>query len=146
LSAGGCSIVLRRFTGPLADELAILCRPDGGSRPAAEQAEAAYSTMAEAISAQRASFHDSPARRSSCATSARPAGVLAARARVLADLGGADGAPRPRSSSKRPSMVGAAFELSRRPSCRAIEARGRCATSSRADRAVARDAPDQVPG
>ncbi|MEW6271856.1 MAG: hypothetical protein AB1689_21445, partial [Thermodesulfobacteriota bacterium] len=58
MPAESCSTVLRRFSGPQADELAILCRPDGGARGAAEQADGAYRALADALAASRASFAD----------------------------------------------------------------------------------------
>lgn len=48
--------VLRCFAGPQADELAILCRPEGPAQDTAGQAEAAYRALAEQLDAHQTSF------------------------------------------------------------------------------------------
>ena len=104
--------VLRRFTGPEADELAILCRPEGRSADTVHQAEAAYLALAKQLAAHQSSFrdvtsetlllrdikHDLPR-------------VLDIRTRVLADLGQGACAPLPAFIQQAPFGEGASFEL-----------------------------------
>lgn len=112
MSSRGCSTAVRRFSGPEADEIAILCRPDGGRRSAAEQAEGAYRALADALAAHRTSFRD-VAREMLFLRDIRhelPL-VLGARTRVLAELGQAACAPLPAFIQQAPLDRRAAFEL-----------------------------------
>ena len=113
LQPAASSTVLRRFAGPEADELAILCRPEGRSPDPVHQAEAAYRALAELLATHQGSFcdltsetlflrdvrHELPL-------------VLGARTRVLADLGQSAGAPPPTFIQQPPVSQGASFELS----------------------------------
>lgn len=109
---GACSIALRRFIGPEADELAILCRPQVRSADAVRQAEAVYRALAARLAAERSSFRDLTVE----TLFLRDIGsdlplVLDARARILAELGlSADAAP-PSFIQQAPLEPGAAIEL-----------------------------------
>ena len=48
------SIAVRRFSGPVADELFVQCRPDGSISDAAGQAEALYEALLEALASEGA--------------------------------------------------------------------------------------------
>lgn len=112
MSAGDCSTVLRRFTGPVAEELAILCRPEDRARDAARQADAAYRALADALSAQRASFADVATETLFLRDIRRDLPVvLAARERVLSELGRVADAPLPAFLEQAPIDERAAFEL-----------------------------------
>jgi enamine deaminase RidA (YjgF/YER057c/UK114 family) len=58
VSADDCSTLLRRFHGPVADEIAILSRPQVGSPDPRRQAEAAYGKLRDDLVAHGASFED----------------------------------------------------------------------------------------
>jgi enamine deaminase RidA (YjgF/YER057c/UK114 family) len=112
VSAGDCLTVLRRFTGPSADEISILCRPNGHAADAAAQAEAAYRALADALTASRASFDDVAVESLFVRDIRRELPlVLGGRARVLADLRQTDGAPLPGFIGQPPVDGGVAFEL-----------------------------------
>jgi len=110
--ASACPITFRRFFGPHANELAILCRPEGRSPDPVRQAEAAYRALAELLATHQTSFldltgetlflrdvrHELPL-------------VLGARTRVLADLGQSADAPPPAFIQQAPVDQRAAFEL-----------------------------------
>lgn len=108
-----CSTVLRRFAGPEASELAILCRPDARSPDTVDQAEAAYRALAALLSTHQASFRDL-----TCETlflrdvRCELPLVLDARTRVLAELGQSAGAPLPAFIQQGPIDEGVSFELS----------------------------------
>ncbi|MDG2304542.1 MAG: hypothetical protein P8R42_07765 [Candidatus Binatia bacterium] len=111
MSAGDCSTALQRFTGPEADEVAVLCRPDHEQNPA-EQARVAYRALAENLSGQGASFRDL----SGETLFVRDAGrdlplILEARSKVLGELGQAGDAPRPVVIGQAPLEAPAALEL-----------------------------------
>jgi enamine deaminase RidA (YjgF/YER057c/UK114 family) len=109
--AEDCSTVLRPFAGPEAEEIAIVCRPHG-SRDAAAQAGAAYRALADALAAQGASFRDLTAESLFLRDIHRDLPpLLEARARVLADLGQVDQAPRPALIQQPPLDSAAAFTL-----------------------------------
>jgi enamine deaminase RidA (YjgF/YER057c/UK114 family) len=109
---GACSTSLRRFDGPEADELTVLCRPDGGLPDTLHQAEAAYRALAALLAANQSSFRDL-----TCETLfVRHAGrelpqVLDARTRVLADIGQSACAPLPAFIQQGSVDEGARFEL-----------------------------------
>jgi enamine deaminase RidA (YjgF/YER057c/UK114 family) len=105
--------VLRRFAGPEANELAILCRPDGGSPDTIHQAEAAYWGLAGLLTAQQASFRDLAGETLFLRDVRRDlAPVLDVRARVLADIGQSAWAPRPAFIQQAPIAQGVSFEVS----------------------------------
>src|SRR5262245_44141315 len=54
LQAGSASIALRRFSGPMADELFIQCRPGEGISDAARQAEALYEALLATLASEGA--------------------------------------------------------------------------------------------
>ena len=109
---GACSTVLRRFAGPVADELAIRCRPEGRSPDAVHQAEAAYRELAVLLAAHQASFRDLTCETLFVRDVRRDLPrVLGARTRVLADLGQNAGAPAPAFIQQAPIDQGASFEL-----------------------------------
>jgi len=109
----GCSTVLRRFAGPQADELAILCRPDARSPDTVRQAEAAYRALAALLAGHQASFRELTCETLFLRDVRRELPlVLGARTRVLADLGQSAGAPLPAFIQQAPVDDGASFELS----------------------------------
>jgi enamine deaminase RidA (YjgF/YER057c/UK114 family) len=107
-----CSTFLRRFAGPEADELAILCRPEGSSPDAVHQAEAAYRALAALLAAARASFRDLACETLFLRDVRRDLPlVLDVRTRILADLGESAGAVPPAFIQQAPLGQGEAFEL-----------------------------------
>ena len=107
------STVLRRFAGPEADELAILCRPEGRSPDTAHQAEAAYRALAKLLAAHQASFRDFTSETLFLRDVRQDLPlVLDIRTRVLADLGQSACAPLPAFIQQAPIDQGASFELS----------------------------------
>lgn len=104
--------MLRRFAGPVADEVAILCRPDGRSRHAAREAEAAYRSLVDALATQHASFRDLVGETLFLRDIRRdlPA-ILDARARVLTAIGQSGDAPLPAFIEQAPVAGPAALEL-----------------------------------
>jgi enamine deaminase RidA (YjgF/YER057c/UK114 family) len=111
--SGARAISFRRFAGPEADELAIVCRPGAGSPDAARQAEAAYGELAEILAAHQSSFRDLASETLFLRDIRRELPlVLGARERVLAGLGQRGLAPRPAFIQQAPVAPGAAFELS----------------------------------
>ena len=112
MSARDCSTVLRKFSGPEADEIAILCQPDGGLQDTAEQADAAYRALAEALAARQTSCRDLASETLFLRDIRRELPlVLAARTRVLADIGETAGAPLPAFIQQAPVDGRAAFAL-----------------------------------
>ncbi|HSQ01269.1 MAG TPA: RidA family protein [Candidatus Dormibacteraeota bacterium] len=107
-----CSTVLRRLAGPEADELAILCRPEGPSPDAAPQAEAAYRALAALLAADRASFRDLVCETLFVRDIRRDLPlVLDVRTRILADIGQSSVAAPPAFIQQAPLGQGEAFEL-----------------------------------
>jgi enamine deaminase RidA (YjgF/YER057c/UK114 family) len=112
-NAIACATALRRFAGPLAEELAMLCRPEGQKPDAVCQAETAYRALATLLTSHQASFshlvsetlflrdirHDLPL-------------VLGVRTQVLADIGESARAPLPAFIEQAPVDQNASFELS----------------------------------
>jgi 2-iminobutanoate/2-iminopropanoate deaminase len=89
------STVVRAFSGPQADELSVACGPTGEAQGAAAQAEAVYRSLATVLAAHGASYHHLTGE----TLFLRDVGtelpqVLEARARVLAELGQGELAPR----------------------------------------------------
>jgi len=107
-----CSTVIGRFAGPEANELAILCRPEGPSPDAVLQAEAAYRSLAALLADNRASFEELASETLFLGDIRRdlPA-VLDARARILTEVGQGAGAAAPAFIQQPPLEYGAAFEL-----------------------------------
>lgn len=113
VDASACATVFRRFAGPVADELAILCRPEGRSPGTVHQAEAAYRALAALLAAQHASFQDLAGETLFLRDVRRELPlVLDIRARVLADLGQSTCAPPPAFIQQAPVSQGASVELS----------------------------------
>ena len=111
MSAQDCSTSLRPFAGPEADELTILCRPERGAHDPAAQAEAAYRTLAETLSAHAANATHVASEALFLRDVAQDApAVRDARARVLAERFGTNGAPLP-SVIGQPPADGAALLL-----------------------------------
>ncbi len=112
MSANDCSTVLRRFAGAAADEVAILCRPEDSSPNAAQQADAAYRALADALAAEQATTRDLATETLFLRDIRRDLGpVLESRARVLGESGQADTAPPPHFIQQAPIDTGASFEL-----------------------------------
>jgi enamine deaminase RidA (YjgF/YER057c/UK114 family) len=107
-----CSTTLRRFVGPNAVDLAILCRPEGPSPDPVAQAETAYRSLAGLLAADRASFRDLTSEMLFLRDIRRdlPA-LLEVRARMLADLDPTAGATQPAFIQQAPLDADAAFEL-----------------------------------
>jgi enamine deaminase RidA (YjgF/YER057c/UK114 family) len=109
---GANSTVLRRFAGPEATELAILCRPDDRSLDGAHQAEGAYRALAALLAAHQASFRDLTCERLFLRDVRHELPlVLGARTRVLRDLGQNAGAPPPAFIQQAPVDQNTRFEL-----------------------------------
>ena len=109
---GNCSTVLRRYSGPEADELAILCRPDERSHDVARQAEAAYRAFASSLETHGASWRDVTTETLFLRDVRRDLPpLLDARERVLGGPGRRDAAPRPGFIQQAPLGHGATFEL-----------------------------------
>lgn len=111
MSAQDCSTSLRPLHGPEADELTILCRPERGAHDPAAQAEAAYRTLAETLSAHAANATHVASETLFLRDVAREApAVLDARARVIAERFGTSGGSLP-SVIGQPPVDGAALVL-----------------------------------
>jgi enamine deaminase RidA (YjgF/YER057c/UK114 family) len=107
------STVLRRFAGPEADELAILCRPEGRSPGTAHQVEAAYRALANLLAANQSSCRDLTSETLLLRDVRQDLPlVLDIRTRVLAELGQGASAPLPAFIQQAPVDQGASFELS----------------------------------
>jgi 2-iminobutanoate/2-iminopropanoate deaminase len=112
VSASDCSSLLRRFTGPEADELAILRRPDGGSPEIHDQALTSYRALAGDLAAHGATFGDLTGETLFLRDVARDLpDVLAARDQVLAEIGQRDRAPRPTFIGQPPVDAHAGLEI-----------------------------------
>ena len=106
------STVLRRFAGPEADELTILCRPEGRSPDPVHQAEAVYRALAALLAAHQASFRDLTSETLFLRDVRHELPlVLDTRTRVLADLGQSACAPLPAFIQQAPVAPSASFEL-----------------------------------
>lgn len=103
MSASDCSLRLRTFHGPEAEELTVLCHPGSGSSDPSKQAEAAYRALADELSAHAATFGDVTSETIFVRDVRRdlPA-ILAARARVVEEGGNARG------SASQPAFIGQA--------------------------------------
>jgi enamine deaminase RidA (YjgF/YER057c/UK114 family) len=112
LQPAASSTVLRRLAGPLADELAILGRPEGPWQDSSQQAEAAYRGLAEQLAAHQSSFSDLASETLFLSDIRRDLPrVLDARARVLAELGQSALAPLPSFIQQAPIDRDASLEL-----------------------------------
>jgi enamine deaminase RidA (YjgF/YER057c/UK114 family) len=108
-----CSTVRRRFAGPDADELAILCRPDARSPGTIEQAEAVYRGLAALLAADQTSFRDLACETLFLRDVRRDLPlVLDVRKRILADIGQSACSPPPAFIQQAPIARHASFELS----------------------------------
>jgi enamine deaminase RidA (YjgF/YER057c/UK114 family) len=104
--------MVRRFAGPEAHEVAIVCRPDGRSPDAGREAEAIYRELAALLAAERSSFRDLASETLFLRDIRRDLPVvLDVRARILADIGQSGDAPLPRFVGQPPVAPHAAFEL-----------------------------------
>jgi enamine deaminase RidA (YjgF/YER057c/UK114 family) len=112
MPARACSTALRRCTGPEADELAILCRPEGPASDPLSQAEAAYGALADLLATHRASLRDLVAETLFLRDIRRdlPA-VLETRARIVAELGEQSGVLPPAFIQQAPLDDTPVFEL-----------------------------------
>ncbi len=107
----GSSGILRRFAGPEADELTILCRSEEPLKSPAAEAEAAYRLLGSRLASEQASVQDLVAETLFLRDIRRDLPtVLDARARVLAALDHGAGAPSPASIQQAP-LAGGAVEL-----------------------------------
>jgi enamine deaminase RidA (YjgF/YER057c/UK114 family) len=108
-----CSTVLRRFSGPEAQELFLLCRPEGGTTDAARQAEAIYRAIVDLIASEGMSL-EALACETMFLRSIREdlQVVLDARRRVFAEAG-LHSCPPPTTFIEQPPLTeGARLELS----------------------------------
>jgi enamine deaminase RidA (YjgF/YER057c/UK114 family) len=111
----GCSIVVRRFSGPQADEFTVLCRPEPGSGDVARQTATVCRAFASALDGQGASWRDVVAETLFLRDARRDLPpLLAARDRALDELGQRDAAPRPAFIQQPPLEHAAAFALAAR--------------------------------
>ncbi|MCC6849101.1 MAG: hypothetical protein IT294_11430 [Deltaproteobacteria bacterium] len=107
----GSSVRLRRFAGPEADELTILCRSEEPSKTPAEEAEAAYRSLAARLAGEQTSFQDLVTETIFLGNIRRDLpSVLDARAQVLAEVHAGAGAPVPAFIQQAP-LAGGAIEL-----------------------------------
>ena len=105
-----CATRVRRFAGPRADELAILCGPAPGAPDPARQAEAGYRALAALLAAEGASFLELTQETLFLRDIRRDLPlVLEARDRVLAALGQSASAPTPAFIGQAPLHVAAGF-------------------------------------
>lgn len=87
-SPRGSSTVLRRFVGPEADELRILCRSEETSKSLVAEAEATYQSLVARLSGEQSSFDDLVTETLFLRDIRRDLPtVLDVRARVLAEVG-----------------------------------------------------------
>ena len=118
----------------MADELAILCRPDGRSPDTVHQAETVYRALAALLADEQASFQDLASETLFLRDMRRELPlVLETRTRVLADVGQSARAPLPACIQQAPLAQRASFELS----AMAVVPRNRDAWSVQDRRAVA---------
>lgn len=111
MTSSAAPAAVRRFVGPLADDLTILCLPDGAST-AAPGVEAPWRDLARQLAQHGASFRDVTTETLLVrdVTRALPP-LLAARQRVLAELGQLDAAPRPSFIGQAPAGDDRPFHL-----------------------------------
>jgi enamine deaminase RidA (YjgF/YER057c/UK114 family) len=111
--SSGCSTIIARFRGAETDEVSASFRPQEGSREAAGQAESLYRALAMLLEAERSSLQDVTRETIYLRDVGRdlPA-VLAARARVLAEIGQSGVAPAPAFIQQAPVEPWASLELS----------------------------------
>jgi enamine deaminase RidA (YjgF/YER057c/UK114 family) len=106
-----CVTTLGRFSGPAADELSIVCRPDAPG-DVARQAEAAYRALAGLVAAEHGRREDVVAETLFLRDIRRDLPpLLAARARVLAALAGRADGPAPAFIQQAPLAPEARFVL-----------------------------------
>lgn len=104
--------MVRPFDGPHAVELALLCRPLGASSDVASQAEAAYRSLAQSLASHRGTPRDLVSETIFLRDVRRDLPVvLAARERVLRELGDVADAPLPAAIGQAPLDARASFEL-----------------------------------
>ena len=107
-----CSTAVRRFAGPEADELAILCRPEESAPDTARQSEAVYRALASVLATEGAGFRELASETLFLRDIRRDLPhVLDARTRILGDLGQGAGAVSPSFIQQAPLEQGAAFAL-----------------------------------
>jgi enamine deaminase RidA (YjgF/YER057c/UK114 family) len=112
MSPRACSTAVRRFTGPEADQLSIVCRPQPVTSDVAAQAEAAYRDLTALLTAADVSVRDLTVETLHLRDVRRdvPA-VLAARERVIGESGGRGRGLLPAVIQQPPLARDAAFEL-----------------------------------
>jgi len=107
-----CATRVRRFAGPRADELAILCGPAPGPADPVRQAEAAYRELAALLAAEGASFLELTQETLFVRDIRRELPLLLeARDRVLAALGESASAPAPAFIGQAPLDGAAGFAI-----------------------------------
>lgn len=113
MALSGCASAVRRLIASEADELAILCRPEGRSDSVVHQTEVVYRELVALLTSNRASFQDLSAETLFLRDIDRDLpGVLAARSRILAEAGQGDSAPAPAFIEQPPADGDAALVLS----------------------------------
>jgi enamine deaminase RidA (YjgF/YER057c/UK114 family) len=104
--------VLRRFAGPVANELAVLCRPTGGSSDIVDQAAAAYRALTAILVEQDASFRDLACEALFLRDVRRDLPrLLDVRTRIVAEIGQSTWAPLPAVIQQPPVDPTVRFEL-----------------------------------
>ncbi|MCW5892033.1 MAG: hypothetical protein KIT14_16030 [bacterium] len=112
MTSSAAPATVRRFVGPLADDLTVLCLPGGPSTAAAPGVEAPWRELARQLAAHGASFRDLTTETILVRDVGRELPVLLeARRRVLAELEQADVAPRPSFIGQAPAGDGLPFHL-----------------------------------
>lgn len=113
VDASACTAAFRRFAGPVADELTLLCRPRDPSADTLHQTEAVYRALAALLASQQTSFDDLASETLFLRDVRRelPA-VLDRRERVLGELAHGSRAPQPAFIQQAPIDSAANLELS----------------------------------
>jgi enamine deaminase RidA (YjgF/YER057c/UK114 family) len=110
MSSSTAPAVVRRFVGPLAGDLTILCLPDGPSTTTASGVEAPWRKLASELQAHGASFRDVTSETLLVREVGELPAFLQARRRVLEELGQVGVAPRPNVIGQAPTD-GVPFQL-----------------------------------
>ncbi len=111
IATRGRSTVLRRFTGPLAEEVAVLSRPSDGSLSTLQQARGVYATLSDTLAALEAGSRHLAGETLFLRDIRRDLPqVLEARRQVLESVGRSDAAPLPAFIEQAPIDERVAFE------------------------------------
>jgi enamine deaminase RidA (YjgF/YER057c/UK114 family) len=111
MTASSAPATVRRFVGPLADDLTVLCLPGGPSTRAASGVEAPWRELARQLGAGGASFRDVTTETLLVRDVREIPALLQARRRTLEELGQLDAAPRPSFIGQAPAGDDLPFHL-----------------------------------